>query len=62
MTTKEEVIQIIKSLPDSVSMEQIMHELYVHIKFQQGAQEMNNGKSEPKDKDTIKSKSGKWLH
>ncbi|MBP1970981.1 hypothetical protein J2Z83_003118 [Virgibacillus natechei] len=61
MNTKEEVIQLIKDLPDNVSTEEIMHELYVHFKFQQGALENMNEKPDTKTK-KVKTKSGKWLH
>ncbi|PAV31501.1 hypothetical protein CIL05_02265 [Virgibacillus profundi] len=60
MNAKEEVIKLIKDLPDNVTMEDIIQELYIHIKFQQGVRELNDGK--PLSPKTAKIKSGKWLH
>lgn len=58
MSEKEEVIKLIKELPDSVSIEEIMRELYIHLKFQRGVQEMNEQK---KNKES-KKQTGGWLH
>jgi hypothetical protein len=41
---KDVAHQIIDRLPDEVSMDDIMHALYVHIKFEHGAQQIREGK------------------
>ncbi|MBY7144915.1 hypothetical protein KFZ56_18015 [Virgibacillus sp. NKC19-3] len=60
MNTKEEVIKLIKELPDNVTMEEIMHELYVRINMEKGVQDLSEGKIEAHK--TPKMRSGKWLH
>ncbi|WP_100013102.1 hypothetical protein [Lentibacillus sediminis] len=62
MNEKEEVIQLIRNLPENATMEDILHELYVHIKFQHGTQEMNNGKQPSQNQKPARTKSGRWLH
>ncbi len=39
MSTKEEVIKLIKDLPDTATLEDIMRELYVRLKMDKGIQE-----------------------
>lgn len=58
MSEKEEVIKVIKALPDNVSLEEILRELYIHIKFQRGVQELN----EQKRNKATKNEAGEWLH
>lgn len=41
MSEKEEVLKLIKDLPENVSLEEMMRELYIYIKFQQGVRELN---------------------
>ncbi|RKQ33457.1 hypothetical protein [Oceanobacillus halophilus] len=60
MTDKEEVLKLIKELPDDVSLEGIMRELYIYIKFQQGVRESEDEKV--KKKKMIKMEPGKWFH
>lgn len=59
MSEKEEVLKLIKDLPDNVSLEEMMRELYIYIKFQQGVRELNEEKSENK---TIDLEPEKWFH
>ncbi|WP_085993929.1 hypothetical protein [Oceanobacillus senegalensis] len=42
MTEKEEVLKLIKELPEDVTLEEVMRELYIYIKFQQGVRELND--------------------
>ncbi|WP_170140658.1 hypothetical protein [Oceanobacillus arenosus] len=56
MSEKEEVIKMIQELQDNVSFEEILRELYIHIKFQRGVQELNEERS-----NTIKLEADKWL-
>lgn len=60
MNTKDEVIKMIKDLPDNVTMEEIMHELYVRINMERGVQDLTKGKAASHK--TPKMRSGKWLH
>jgi len=59
LSEKEEVLKLIKDLPDNVSLEEMMRELYIYIKFQQGVRELNEEKSENK---TIDMEPEKWFH
>lgn len=60
MSTKEEVIKLIKDLPENVTLEDIMRELYVRTKIEKGIQELNAGKVISHDE--VKEKLGKWLN
>jgi len=44
MAVKEFAKQVIDSLPDAVSMDDIIHALYVNIKFGRGEEELREGK------------------
>lgn len=44
MPTKETAKQVIDSLPDDVTMDDIIHALYVNIKFARGEQEIREGR------------------
>jgi len=50
MSEKQDVLRLIKELPDNVSLEEIMRELYVHMKFQRGVQEWNEQRKSKKTK------------
>lgn len=58
MSTKEEVIKLIKDLPKNVTLEHIMRELYVRTKIDKGIQDLNAGKVVSHDE--VKEKLGKW--
>jgi hypothetical protein len=60
MSTKEEVIKLIKDLPETATLEDIMRELYVRLKIDKGIQELDTGKVVSHDK--VKEKLGKWLN
>ncbi|GAE26682.1 hypothetical protein JCM9140_2769 [Halalkalibacter wakoensis JCM 9140] len=59
MTTKEEVIKLIKDLPENATLEDIMRELYVRSKIEKGIRELNAGKVVSHDE--VKEKLGKRL-
>jgi len=44
MTTKERARQVIDSLPEDASIDQIMHALYINAKFARGEQEIRDGR------------------
>ena len=58
MSTKEEVIKIIKELPDNATIEDIMHQLYVRAKIEAGLKELNEGKGIPHEE--AMEKVSKW--
>ncbi|MBI5243556.1 MAG: hypothetical protein HY922_07710 [Elusimicrobia bacterium] len=44
MTVKDTAKQVIDALPDQASMDDIIHALYVGIKFEHGEREIREGK------------------
>lgn len=59
MSTKEEVIRFIKGLPENVTLEDIMEELYVRAKIEKGLQDLDTGKMVSHNE--VKEKLRKWL-
>jgi hypothetical protein len=59
MAHKETAKQVIDSLPNDVSMDEIIHALYVNIKFSHGEQEIREGKGISQVE--AKKKLEKWL-
>lgn len=49
MSTKEEVIKIINELPENVTVEDIMYQLYVRTKIEAGLRELDEGLGIPHD-------------
>ena len=47
MTVKEMAKSVIDKLPDEANMDEIIHALYVRIKFERGIQEIEDGKGVP---------------
>ncbi|MDY7011728.1 MAG: hypothetical protein SVV80_13405 [Planctomycetota bacterium] len=43
MTTKERAVEIISRLPDDASVSDIMDELYVQMKIEQGLEQLDAG-------------------
>ena len=43
MTGKDSARQVIDALPDSATMDEIIHALYVNVKFARGVSEIRNG-------------------
>jgi len=56
---KQTVIQIIKSLPEDVTIDDIMAELYFKLQVDAGLKELNEGKGIPHDQ--IEKRMSKWL-
>jgi len=44
MTTKEAILEMIRKLPDNVTVEEVMAELYFRRKVDQGLRELDEGK------------------
>jgi hypothetical protein len=59
MSTKESVIELIRRLPDDVSLADIMAELYFRQKVDQGLRELDEGKGIPHDQ--ARDRLQKWL-
>jgi predicted transcriptional regulator len=59
MTTKERSIQIISQLPDDATVADIMRELYVQMKIEQGLRELDAGKG--LEHSQVKKQLAKWL-
>jgi len=60
MSTKEEVIRMIKDLPNNVTLEDIIKELSVKAKIEEGLEELNNEKYYSHNE--VKEKLAKWLN
>jgi len=56
---KQTVIQIIKSLPEDVTIDDIMAELYFKLQVDAGLKELNEGKGIPHEQ--IEKRMSKWL-
>ena len=59
MVAKETAKQVIDALPNEVTMDDIIHALYVHLKFAHGESEVRHGKGIPHDE--AKKRLEKWL-
>lgn len=60
MSTKEEVIRLIKNMPNNVTTEEIIRELYAKVKMDNDLAE-----NQPEGNDSFNEnngKVGKWLH
>ena len=58
MVEKEIARQIIEALPDTATMDDIMHALYVRTKFTRGEQEIREGRGVPHEE--AKRRLGQW--
>jgi hypothetical protein len=50
LLTKETAKQVVDSLPDDVTMDDIIHALYINVKFAHGEKEIREGKGVPHEK------------
>lgn len=60
MAAKDVAKRVIDALPDGASMDDIVHALYVHAKFQRGEQEIRHGGGIPHHK--AKQGLRKWVN
>ena len=58
-TAKQEVIELLKHLPDNSTLEDIQYHLYVSQKVQQGIQDIKEGKL--CSQEDVEKRMGKWL-
>ena len=59
MAEKEIAKRVIDALPDTATMDDIIHALYVRTKFARGEQEIREGKGIPQEE--AKRRLGKWV-
>lgn len=53
------MIKVIRDLPDNVSYEDILREIYIHIRFQKGIQQQKDERDKGKRIDLNEKK---WIH
>ena len=58
MTVKDRAKQVIDSLPEEITIDDIIHALYVNAKFQHGEMEIREGKGIPHE--AAKGQLKKW--
>jgi len=58
-TAKQEVIELIKGLPDNSTLEEIQYSLYVRQKVQRGLQDVEEGRIYSQEK--VEKRMGKWV-
>ena len=56
---KENVIQMIQSMPEDISLEDIMAELYFRCQVDEGLRQLDEGKGFPHEE--VEKRLGKWL-
>jgi predicted transcriptional regulator len=56
---KKEVIKLIQSLPDEVTIDDIMAELYFKLQVDAGLKELDEGKGTPHEE--VEKRMSKWL-
>lgn len=59
MSAKEEIIKMIKNLPENVTTDNIMEKLYERIKIESAIQQLDEGKGIAHEE--VKEKFKKWL-
>ena len=59
MTVKDVVRQVIDTLPDEATIDDIIHALYINAKFNHGEGEIREGKGIPQEE--AKKKLQKWV-
>ena len=59
MTTKEAIIEIIRRLPDDVTVDDILAELYARRKIEQGLRQLDEGQGISHE--TVKQRVAQWL-
>jgi predicted transcriptional regulator len=59
MSPKEAILEMIRQMPDDVSVSDVMAELYVRRKVEQGLSQLDEGQGVPHDE--AKRRLAKWL-
>lgn len=60
MSLKDDVIKLIQNLPENVTIDDIMNELYIRTKIEAGIKELDEGKGI--DHEVVKGRFSKWLN
>ena len=58
-TAKEEVIQLLKDLPDNSTIEEIQYHLYIRQKIQRGIKDVEEGRTYTQEE--METRMEKWL-
>ncbi len=58
-TAKQEVREMLETLPDNVSYEEIQYHLYVHQKIERSLQDVDEGRV--LDQDEVEKRMERWL-
>jgi hypothetical protein len=59
MSTKQEIIDMIKSMPENATVDDVMEKLYVRAKIESAIKQIDEGKGIPHDQ--VKEKFKRWL-
>ena len=59
MTAKDRIVEIMQDLPDDVTFEDAIYELYVALKVEKGLEQLDNGEGIPHDE--AKRRIRQWL-
>ena len=59
MTVKDVVRQVIDTLPDEATIDDVIHALYINAKFNHGEREIREGKGIPQEE--AKTRLQKWV-
>jgi len=58
-TTKEQVIELLKAMPDDATVDDVLEELYFKLQVDQGLAELDRGESIPHEE--VERRLAKWL-
>ena len=56
---KEQVIKMVKSMPDSITLDDVMEKLYFKMQVDKGSDELDKGKGVPHEE--VEKRMAKWL-
>ncbi|WP_025025858.1 hypothetical protein [Caldalkalibacillus mannanilyticus] len=59
MSTKQEIIDMIKNMPDNTTVDDVMEKLYIRAKIESAIKQIDEGKGIPHNQ--VKEKFKKWL-
>ena len=59
MTAKDRIVEIMQDLPDDVTFEDALYEIYVAFKIERGLEQANKGKGIPHEE--AKQRFAEWL-
>ena len=57
--TKEQVIELVKSMPDNATVDDVIEELYFKLQVDRGLSELDRGESLPHEE--VERRLAKWL-